>query len=856
MISRSLKLIASSKFASGICMGKVDKLNKAHHATDGLSNWFARRGLTPWSFQARAWDAYARGESGLIHVPTGSGKTLAAFGGPLRELKAKSGLQILYISPLRAVIRDVEKAVGEVVAQLEPSAILETKTSDTSAKIRARQSRRLPDILFTTPESLSLMLTRSDLLEQTKNLHSVILDEWHELMGTKRGLQVELALSHLLPKVPNARVWAMSGTLANLEEAAKAAVGLARAPVIISETMKREVEVQTIVPKDPLEIPWAGHLGMKMLPEVLSALNPDVSTLIFTNTRSQSERWYQAILNERPEMAGLMALHHSAMDPKVRLFVEDAIKTGEIKWVVCTSSLDLGVDFGLVEKVVQIGSAKGVARLIQRAGRANHRPNESSLLAFVPTQAMEVAEVVAIKHAVLHHEVERRTPFQGAIDVLEQHLATCACGEPIDPKQIYAEIKKTVSYETLASGTFDWIVEHLISGGALHHYPQFKKLIWDEEHPGKLKIASPQIARFHKLGIGTIVSDATISVVMSNRKKIGQVEESYITRMKKGDRFLFAGRVLEFILVKDMKAYVRPGKGKVTQTPRWMGGKLPISEAVCAELREVLHRASSGNYDGMDAPEKSVLEPLFTVQKQISVLPKNTEILIECTRSREGAHLFLFPFEGRLVHEGMAALFAYRLSQLNKATFGLSVNDYGIELLAEDPDFPFVEVVTEHWDQVLAQKNSLQDLSQSIHKGEYSRRHFREIARVAGLLFQGYPSAHKNVKQMQVSSSLLYDVLSEHEPENLLIAQAHRDVLERQFESTRMLECMRRLRTLSPHFIETKRFSPLAFPLVFERLAATVSSETLLERLDRMKRSWVSDAPQATRDRAPRIISP
>ena len=808
-----------------------------------LELWFKEQGFTPWKFQTDTWNAYLAEKSGLVHVPTGSGKTLAAFGGPFQTVKAKSGLQILYLSPLRAVIRDIQKAVTEVAAFVDPNLIVESRTGDTKANVRAKQSKRMPDILLTTPESLSLLLTRPDFREKTKTLTCIILDEWHELMSSKRGLQVELALSRLLPQVPNARVWALSGTISNLDEAAQVAVGLNRKPVLISQTMKREVIIDTLVPADPMKMPWTGHLGLRMLPEVVEVLNEDESTLIFTNTRSQAEFWYQAILNAKPEMAGLMALHHSALDQKSRLFVEDAVKSGVIKWVVCTSSLDLGVDFGLVERVLQIGSAKGVARMIQRAGRANHRPNESAPLLFVPTQAMEVAEIVALKKAASLHEVESRRPYQGALDVLEQHIVTCACGEPVDPEEIFAEISHTVSYSGVSKNAFDWVIDHLTNGGALHHYSQFKKLVWDEESGKKLlKIANPTLARFHKMSIGTIVSDSTIGVYLMNRRKIGNIEERYLARMDKGDKFLFAGRTLQLVMMKDMKAFVKPATGKATQTPRWLGGKMPISEAVCHELREVLGRARDLDYSRMSVAEKSILEPLFEVQRSMSRLPSSHQFLVESSNSREGAHLFLFPFEGRLVHEGLAALLAYRISRIQKVTFGLSMNDYGIELLSEDKSYPLLEIFKDHWSALLSEENMLEELAESIRLGEYARRHFREIARVSGLVFQGYPGAQKTARQMQVSSALLFDVLTEHEPKNLLLEQAQKEVLERQFEATRMRTALNRMRDLEPVFVETKKFSPLAFPLVFERMAATVSSETLAERLERMKKTWISAA--------------
>jgi ATP-dependent Lhr-like helicase len=823
-----------------------------------LAPWFQEKKFEPWPFQLSAWSAFLEGKSGLIHVPTGSGKTLAAFGGPLSLVQAEQGLQVLYISPLRAVIRDIERAVKEVAGTIDSKIIVESRTGDTTSRVRAKQTKRLPDVLLTTPESLCLLLTRDDFRERIKNLKSVILDEWHELMSSKRGLQVELALSHLLPRAKDARVWALSGTIANLKEAAQVAVGMDREPVLISQKMERAMNIHTVVPKDPLSLPWTGHLGMRMLPEVLEVLDEEKSALIFTNTRSQAEFWYQAILNAKPEMAGAMALHHSSLDMKSRLYVEDSVKNGTIKWVVCTSSLDLGVDFGPVEHVLQIGSAKGVARTIQRAGRANHRPNEAAELYFIPTQAMEVAEIVALKKAAQAGEVESRTPWRGALDVLEQHLVTCACGEPFLPNDLFQEVLKAASYRDLSRETFDWIVDHLTNGGALHHYSQFKKLKWIEDDvndfalssdapsssPGpqdKLTIATPLIARFHRLSIGTIVSDTTIGVYFTNRKKIGNVEERYLARMNIGDKFLFAGRTLELLNLRDLKAFVKPARGKTTQTPRWLGGKMPISHAVCYELREVLHRAQLSDHSRMSESERSVLIPLFEVQKSVSELPLNSQFLIEFDRSREGTHAFLFPFEGRLVHEGMAALIAWRLAQLKKGTFGLSINDYGIEILSEDKEYPLQKLFEENWFDLIGEENLLPQLANSIRLGEYARRHFREIARVSGLVFQGYRGNEKTAKQMHVSSSLLFDVLSQHEPNNLLLKQAETEVLERQFETSRMLEALTRIRNLTPLFVQTEKFSPLAFPLVFERMAATVSSETLSDRLERMKKSWVAE---------------
>lgn len=803
-----------------------------------LHEWFSEKNFRPWPFQEETWKAYYKNQSGLVHVPTGSGKTLAAFGGPLSDLRAKVGLQILYISPLRAVIRDIEKAVIDVCRIVCPDAVIESRTGDTSSKIRARQAKRLPDILLTTPESLSLMLTRADFREKMKNLNAVILDEWHELLGSKRGVQVELALSHLRPIQPKMRVWALSGTIANLEEAARYAVGIGETAHLVSHAMKRPVRITTIVPEDASRLPWAGHLGLKMLPEVLAILEEERSTLIFTNTRSQAELWFQAILNSRPEMAGALALHHSSLDAKTRIFVEESLKNGTMKWVVCTSSLDLGVDFGQVERVIQIGSAKGVARLLQRAGRANHRPNEACAVSFVPTQAMEALEIAAVRSAIAKKSIEPRRPPRGAIDVLEQHLVTLACGEPFVPDEVFKEVTGTVSYSELSREAFDWVLNHLTHGGALSSYPQFLKLKFVD---GKIQIASPTVLRFHRMSIGTIVSDAMMSVHLTNRKRIGSAEERYLARMKPGDKFLFAGRTLEFVAIRDMKAYARPSRGKTTYTPRWLGGKLPISDSLCTELRELLGQVSEGNDSNFSPEEDSVLAPMWRVQKTVSLIPGAQEVLIEITRSREGAHFFLFPFEGRLVHEGLAAILAYRLSRLHKGSFGLSMNDYGVELLSEDGAFPFRKFFENQRDWLFREEEMLEDLTRSIQLGEFARRHFREIARVSGMTFQGYPGAEKTTRQMHVSSALIFDVLARYEPGNLLFQQSEREVLERQFEWDRMKLALRRMRLSKLRIVDTERFSPFSFSLVFERMAAKVSSETLQERLARMKKRWTGE---------------
>lgn len=799
---------------------------------DGLARWFAAQGYTPFAFQREAWGHWRAGRDGLIHVPTGSGKTLAAFGAPLAALSPGAGLQVLYVSPLRAVIRDVARAVAEVAQCTAPGARVETRTGDTGSGERARQRARLPDVLLTTPESLCVMLARADLDAQCAALDTVIVDEWHELLGTKRGAQTELALSHLRALRPTLRTWALSGTLRDLAAAARAATGTRRDPVIVTAALSRPVVLRTVLPDDPRALPWAGHLGRRMLPALLAALDPARTTLIFTNTRAQAEAWYHAILAARPELAGAIALHHGSIAGDTRAFVERGVREGTIRWVVCTSSLDLGVDFPRVDRVVQIGSPKGVARLVQRAGRASHRPQAPCELLFVPTHCLEAAEIAAVRGCIAAGEVESRTSLRGADDVLMQHLVTLACGRTIDSDAVYDTVRETVAYEDLSRARFDAIVRHLVDGGAaLASYPQYRRLV---ARDGGLAVASPRVALLHRMNIGTIVSNASVELRFARGRALGHVDEGFVARLKPGDRFVFAGRTLEFVRLHDLEAHVRPARGPATVTPRWQGTSLPITPTLSQGLRRVLDALAT---DTFAEPEHAALAPLVAVQRRLSRVPRADELLIEVTRSREGEHAFVFPFEGRLVHEGIAAVLALRLSRRQKVTLGLGVTDHGIELLAEGA-FPFAEAFRTGFDALFTDAGWRDDLREAMALGEFERRHFREVARIAGLVFQGQPGASRTARQLQLSASLLHDVLARYEPEHPLLAQTAREVLDHRLEAPRVEATLRRLRALRPVVVETAKFSPLAWPLVSERMAARVSSETLDERLQRMMAAW------------------
>ena len=831
-----------------------------------LDEWFASRGWTPFQFQRDVWSAYLAGESGLIHAATGTGKTLAAWGGALKEweggraggregeraprfardkLRGREGvrvrrdsappLRVLWITPLRALAADTEEALRRPLDDMGIPWTLESRTGDTSAAVRARQSKRLPTALITTPESLSLLLTREDVREIFADLRAVIVDEWHELMGSKRGVLVELAIARLRSLTTQPlRIWGVSATIGNLREAADVLLGNppalppSRPPALIKGVDPKRVVIDALLPPVVERFPWAGHLGTQLLPQVLQAIEEGESSIVFTNTRSQTEIWYQAILEARPDWAGTIALHHGSLDRKRREWVEDGLREGKLRCVIATSSLDLGVDFSPVDRVLQVGSPKGVARLLQRAGRSGHRPGAVSRVTCVPTNALELIEVAAARDGVEQGAIESRQPVERPLDVLAQHVVTVALGGGFAASELFAEVKTTHAYRDLTEADWNWVITFLSYGGeALRAYPEYARIV---ERNGRYVVESREIARRHRMSIGTIVSDGQIGVFYLRGGSLGSVEESFIARLKPGDRFVFAGTPLEFIRVRDMKAWVRRAPNTKGAIPRWMGSRLPMSRMLSALLRERLGEAARGEFRG---DEMGAMRPLLEVQRKWSQIPSPNDLLIERVKTREGWHLFVYPFEGRLVHEGLAALTAYRLSRITKISFSMSSNDYGFELLSPTEP-PLDEAMTR---SLFSPEDLLADIMAALNATEMARRQFRELARVAGLVFPGLPRSGKSARQLQASSGLFFDVLKRYDPGNLLLDQATREVLERQLESTRLGQTLARLDKSNVVVTDPKRTTPLGFPLVVDRNRDKVSSESLSDRIRRMQLS-------------------
>jgi ATP-dependent Lhr-like helicase len=794
--------------------------------------WFAAQGWQPLAFQREVWQAYGRGESGLVHAATGTGKTLAAWWGPLLEYleegkrRAVPPLRVLWLTPLRALAADTREALLRPAEDLGLSWKIETRTGDTGSAQRARQSKRLPTALITTPESLSLLLTREDAPELFHDLRAVIVDEWHELMATKRGVQVELALARLRRLQPSLRTWGLSATIGNLATARDALLGAGgRGPIVRGDDPKRVV-IDSLIPPVIERFPWAGHLGTQMIPQVVEAIAEGRTALVFTNTRSQTEIWYQALLAARPDWAGQIALHHGSLDRTQRDWVEQGLRTGALRCVVATSSLDLGVDFSPVDRVLQVGSPKGVARLLQRAGRSGHQPGGVSRVTCVPTNALELLEVAAVRDGIHAGKVEARLPVERPLDVLAQHLVTVAMGGGFRPAELLAEVRSTRAYAGLTDEEWEWTLRFVSVGGdALGAYPEYARLRVED---GLHLVRNREIARRHKMSIGTIVGDGTMKVAYLRGRTLGSVEESFISKLRPKDRFYFAGTALELVRVRDMTAWVKKAPSTKGAIPRWGGSRMPLSGALAQLVRDRLGEAADGIFRD---PELEALRPLLEVQAKWSVIPRPDELLIERARSRDGWHLFFYPFEGRLVHEGLAALIGWRLARVRPITFSMSANDQGFEMLSADPP-PIEEGLGE---DLFSPDNLSAEILAALNATEMARRQFREIARVTGLVFPGFPHAGKTARQLQASSSLFFDVFQRYDPGNMLLAQAQREVLEKQLEQSRLALTLRRLTDSSIVLKDPPRMTPLAFPLLVDRTRNKLSSESLGDRVRKMQ---------------------
>jgi ATP-dependent Lhr-like helicase len=802
-------------------------------------NWFQENNWRPFKFQKDTWKAFLQGKNGLLNAPTGSGKTYALWfpiilnyikSNPEYQTKHKKGLKAIWITPLRALSDEIRQSAERVAQDLGTQMTVGIRTGDTSTKERASQKKNMPDLLITTPESLQLLLATKGYPKIFKDCSAIVVDEWHELLGTKRGVQMELALSRLKNISKKLRIWGISATIGNLEQAREVLLGTdpntIENAVLIKAKLNKKITVKSVIPKKMETFPWRGHLGLHLLEDIVPIINNSKTTLLFTNTRSQCEIWFQKILEKHPEFAGEIAMHHGSINKETRLWVEQAIRNGSLKAVVCTSSLDLGVDFAPVETVIQIGGPKGVARFLQRAGRSGHRPGKESLIYFLPTHAIELIEASALQEAVKHTVVEDRIPYLNSYDVLLQYLTTLAISDGFYPEVIYNEIVKTFCYQALSREEWQWLLNFIVMGSqSLQTYDEYKKVEIEED--GKFKVNNRGIAMRHRFQIGTIVGDANLTVKYQKGGYIGSIEEFFVSKLTRGDVFTFAGRNLEFIRIKDMQVHVRNSTKKTNKVPSWMGGRLTFSAQMSELLRDELYKASTQQNLG---PELKALKPIFERQRRESIVPKPSEFLIETFKTRDGYHHIFYPFEGRFVHEAMGSLLGYRISLLSPITFSLAFNDYGFELLS-DQEIDMQQVLDNN---LFATDYMLSDLQKSLNATEMARRKFRDIAVISGLVFTGYPNKNIKMKHLQSNSQLLFDVFRDYENDNLLFKQAFTETFEHQLEEGRLRLALERIAEQEIVWKACEKPTPFSFPIITDRLREKLSSEKLADRIKRM----------------------
>ncbi len=794
-------------------------------------DWFDRQGWSPFPFQLDAWRHFLSQQSGLVNAPTGSGKTYSLMVPILLEGKAlgPSGLKAIWITPIRALAKEIKQA-GEVAIQgLGLDWKIAIRTGDTPVPERKKQQEHPPQILITTPESVHLLLATRGYPKYFQHLHTVVVDEWHELMGSKRGVQMELALSRFKGLCPHLKIWGISATIGNMDQALAVLFGRwaqQREIALIRSDVKKEIEIETIIPDEIETYPWTGHLGIRLIRRVIPIIQQHRSTLLFTNTRGQCEIWYQKLLDIAPELSGLIAMHHGSISRELRNWVEEALHTEKIKAVVCTSSLDLGVDFRPVEAIVQIGSPKGVARFVQRAGRSGHQPRAVSKIFFLPTHALEIVEGAALKEAIRRDIMEDRIPFIRSFDVLMQYLVTLAVSEGLDQETVKEEVRGTFSYESISDTEWQEVMQFTASGGSLDAYQEFQKLGRDKQ--GLYRVTNKRLATKHRLSIGTIVGDHSLMVKYLSGRKLGNIEESFLTKLRPGDRFWFAGKSLELVRIKGNTAFVRRIKAKGGKTPSWQGGRMPLSSQLSAMIRFKLDQYAKGINEDQ---EIAALQPLFDVQEEESIVPREDEFLIESFTDREGHHLVMYPFEGRFVHEGMGALLSYRLGQYQPLTFSIAMNDYGFELLS-DREIPIEQGLR---DGLFDTDHLHRDILASVNSVEMARRRFRDIASIAGLIFKGYPGKYKREKHLQSSTSLLFDVFQDYDSDNLLYLQAFDEALIFQLEEARLRVALDRIAAQRIRLVNPRLPTPFSFPIIVDRLRERMSTEKIIERLDRMR---------------------
>ncbi len=809
-----------------------------------FARWFAGRGWRPRAHQLALLAHAQAGESVLLVAPTGGGKTLAGFLPSLIELAAAPAahkrpwrLHTLYISPLKALAVDVARNLGAPVEEMGLDVRIETRTGDTPQARRQRQRYAPPDILLTTPEQVALMLASKEAPRLFEHLRAVVLDELHALHNSKRGDLLALGLARLAKLAPRHRRVGLSATVADPAPLQRYLVpqpetGEAKSALVMGEGgAKPDIRILA----SDAYVPWSGHMARHSMPEVMAAIRASKTALVFVNTRAQAERIFQDLWAVNDDNLAI-ALHHGSLAPEQRRKVEAAMARGGLRAVVCTSTLDLGIDWGAVDRVICIGAPKGAARLVQRIGRANHRLDEPSEALLVPANRFEVLECEAARDAVMAGELDGERLKPGGLDVLAQHVLGVAAAGPFHEDALYHEVTSASPYRELPREDFDRVVEFVANGGyALKRYERYARLRRTPE--GAWRIAHPRLAQDYRLNVGVIVEEPMLDIRLQAKgrpagaggRTIGRVEEYFLESLTPGDTFVFGGEVLRFETIRENAAFVTRTHDPMAQVPSYMGGKFPLSTFLAERVREML--ADPKTWSLLPAPVGEWLR----VQQLRSVIPGADELLVECFPRANKHYLVCYPFEGRLAHQTLGMLLTRRLERLRMKPLGFVANEYALAVWSL-ADMSGLEMGRLFDADMLGD-----DLDAWLAESSLYKRTFRNCAIIAGLIQRRGPGSEKTGRQVTFSSDLIYDVLREHEPDHILLRATHADAAAGLLDIARLSEMLMRVRG---NIIVKKleRVSPLAVPALLEISKEMVAGEAHEDILREAEADLVQEA--------------
>ncbi len=814
----------------------------SHALPPVFAGWFEARGWQPRAHQIDLIAHASAGKSVLLVAPTGGGKTLAGFLPSLIELaslapRRKASLHTLYISPLKALAVDVARNLETPVREMGLAVRIETRTGDTPPARRLRQRHSPPDILLTTPEQFALLLSGRDARRLLEGVRAVVLDELHAIANTKRGDLLALGLARLASLAPNHRRIGLSATVADPASLQRYLVPQPVDGEALSSLVKGApgAKPEIAISASEAHVPWAGHMAIFAMPDVMNAIRASKTALVFVNTRAQAERTFQELWRLNDDNLAIV-LHHGSLAPEQRRKVEAAMAKGTLRAVVCTSTLDLGVDWGEVDRVICIGAPKGAARLVQRIGRANHRLDEPSRALLVPANRFEVLECEAARDAVLAGELDGDAWRQGGLDVLAQHVMGMACAAPFAADALFAEVKSAAPYCRLTRADFDSIVDFVATGGyALKRYDRYARLRRTPE--GLWRLAHPRLAQAYRLNAGIIIEEPMLDIRLQAKgrptgaggRALGRLEEYFLEQLTPGDTFVFAGHILRFEGIRETAAYVTRSNETVAQVPSYMGGKFPLSTFLARRVREML--ATPETWARLPHPVGEWLR----IQQWRSTIPASNQLLVETFPHGSREYLVCYPFEGRLAHQTLGMLLTRRLERLRLRPLGFSTNEYALAIWGLR-DMGGLDMALLFDEDMLGD-----DLDAWLAESALYKRTFRNCAIIAGLIERRMPGAEKSGRQVTFSSDLIYDVLRTHEPDHILLRATHEDAATGLLDIQRLALMLKRIKGQ----ILVKRLdrvSPLAVPALLEIGREMVAGEAHEDILREAEESLVEEA--------------